>query len=77
MSGTINTIKASYKLKVKDVFVYRGMMILWMLGWVFSFLSMFFLWRSAVITSDLAGYSLKELITYLISFTRLLYNLVA
>ena len=64
MSGTINTIKASYKLKVKDVFVYRGMMILWMLGWVFSFLSMFFLWRSAVITSDLAGYSLKELITY-------------
>jgi ABC-2 type transport system permease protein len=65
MANTLTTIMASYKLKVKDVFVYRGMMVLWILGWVLSFMSMVYLWRAAEMRGEsLAGFDQNQIITY-------------
>lgn len=64
MAGTIKTITAFFKIGTKNTFVYRGMMFLWMLGWIASFITMVFLWQSAEISGNIAGFSKNQIVTY-------------
>lgn len=65
MLRMINFMKAYFKVTAKNTLVYRGMLFLWIIGWLLSFLTMVFLWLSAEIKgSDLAGFSQNQIVTY-------------
>ncbi len=64
MLKTLRLVAAFFQVEAKNTFVYRGMMLLWMIGWILSFLTMLFLWQAADVSGPIAGYDQKQLITY-------------
>ncbi|EKD62721.1 MAG: hypothetical protein ACD_52C00080G0004, partial [uncultured bacterium] len=47
MASTLQTIGAYVRVVTKNTLVYRGMVVVWMFGWLLAFLTMVFLWRAA------------------------------
>jgi len=64
MAKTLKTIGAFFKVAAKNTFVYRGMALLWMLGWIASFITMLFLWQTASINGTIAGFTRNQIVTY-------------
>ncbi len=65
MIRTLKIIAAFFKVEAKNTFIYRGMLILWLLGWLLSFITMIFLWRSAQVSGgSLAGFTGSQIVTY-------------
>jgi len=64
MAKTIKTISAFFKAETKKTLAYRGMVFLWILGWIASFITMVFLWRSAETQGTLAGFNQNQIVTY-------------
>ncbi len=57
-------IAAFYQINVKNTFTYRAPLVIWMLGWLISFMTMVFVWQSAQAKGSLAGFSGNQIITY-------------
>jgi ABC-2 type transport system permease protein len=64
MKKIIKTFKPTFKISIKAVFVYRGMMLIWMIGWLLSFLTFLYLWQSAQPRSSFAGFTKDQIISY-------------
>ncbi len=56
--------QATFNTQIKNTFVYRGMLIIWMIGWLLSFLTSVFLWNSAQTKGSLAGFTKDQIISY-------------
>lgn len=64
MIPNVRALAAHYRMKVKDTFVYRGMVVLWLIVWVLSFITMVYLWQSSQASGTIAGFTKTQLITY-------------
>jgi ABC-2 type transport system permease protein len=60
----LQTVVAFFKLKTKETFTYRGSVLLWITGWLLSFMTAVFLWRSASFKNITEGFTLNQIITY-------------
>ncbi|GEM_PF-2843760 len=64
MAKKITTVLAFFKITLKETFTYRGVLLLWLLGWLLSFLTMYFLWQTSAVNGRVGSFSLNELISY-------------
>lgn len=59
------TILAFLKVSIKNSFVYRGMMLVWIFGYILTFISMLYLWQAVQSKDNLiAGFTSNQLTTY-------------